>query len=259
MLFRSNRPALAAGRVNAVLATQATIPAALLKWVSIVFSVDVDTIGRNPILKDVFAVLDSVNVQAEKRIYESLATSEDTFLLFSKKGNLEPLHTSETKAFDISKPLSDIVSVTDDFYGSANVDDDETMIFAKALPAEFQYVSDRTVVVAGKGLVEALHTADQFGPFVIGKLRSDGVATTEVRSVSFSKQLSDTTHAGDEFNAVALTDDGEVMVFGKTLADSFTQSDFASVSAGKGLSESTSSSDELLPLDRKSTRLNSSH
>jgi hypothetical protein len=242
-----NRPALVAGRVSAAVDTQVTIPSALLKWVSIVFAVDVDTIGRNPILKDVFAVADAVDVRAEKHLNDLLVTSEDTFLLIFKKGNLEPLTTAEAKRFDIDKPLSDTVGVTDDFYGQANIDDDQTMVLSKTLPAEFNTVSDNTVVTAGKGLAEALFTADQIGPFFIGKAASDGIYLTEVRSVSFSKELSDSVDAGDEMNAAVMTDDGEVMVFGKNLADSFLVGDSSFVEAGKGLSESVGSLDELQP------------
>lgn len=220
-------------QVNAFHAeTSYVLPAAALQWIHIVMGASLDSIGFNKFFHEFQYVADEATVDLLKGVIDSVATVDETTYVLFKKGNLEALHTSEVRTFGMAKSLADNVAVTDDFYGTANTDDDETMVFSKAVPAELQTVSDSAHSSVGKRLTDAISKSDvQHTEF--GKGLTEAKTTSEAHHFDIEKQLNDVVDAGDEFNAVALTDDGEVMVFGKTLADEWTYSDSVSVQPEK--------------------------
>lgn len=221
-------------KVNTLKAgVQYVVPAAQLSYIYFVLDVAVDSIGYNKFVHDVSLVGDQAVLRVDKNFHESQAVVDETTYVLFKKGNLEDLHSSEAHSFSISKALADVVMATDDFHGLANADDDETMWFSKSVTAELLAVSDSVHVTAGKRVVDTIGKSDT-QHLEVGKGITENLGTTETRlTFDIDKQLSDTVDAGDEFNATATTDDGEVMVFGKTLSDSWTYSDAVSVQAEK--------------------------
>ena len=209
------------------------IPAASLSYTFFVLDVAVDSIGYNKFVHDVTVTGDVAVLGVSKTFTESQAVADETTYLLFKKGNLEELHTAEVRSFSIQKALSDVVATTDDFFGLANADDDQTMVFSKTLPVDYQVVSDSVDVAAGKRFADAL-SKDDSQTLEVDKGLTENLGTTEeLPTFDIQKQVDDVVDAGDEFNAVATTDDGEVMVFGKTLADEWTYSDSVSVQPEK--------------------------
>lgn len=228
--------------------TQCVIPAAAVAHVYIVLGVVLDSIGYNKFLKEIQVVGDQAALGVGKRFYEVQAITDSTTYLLFKKGSLETLFTTESRTFTMAKQFADTVHATDDFYGNANVDDDEVMLFSKTLTVEQQHVADVAHSSIGKRATDTVSKSD-VESMTFGKTRTDTATTSETKSFVISKNLTDTLHAGDEFNATALTDDGEVMVFGKSLFDSFTQADFVSVQAEKATNDTATVGDELLPFE----------
>lgn len=226
---------------------QYVIPAAALKFVNIVLNAELDPIGRNPIVSDIFVVADTASLGLLKPFYEVQPVTDAKVLVF-RKGLTETKITTDTRTFSLSRSIADLVAVTDDFQGNANIDDDQVMVFSKALSVEQQTVSDSASTAFGKRATDSAATADQKS-FAIGKALTDAPIFVDVKTVAYSKALADMVDAGDEFNAVALTDDGEVMIFGKSLSDAFTVADSSVNLVGKAASDSATVGDELLPFD----------
>ena len=209
------------------------IPAASLSYTFFVLDVAVDSIGYNKFVHDVTVTGDVAVLGVSKTFTESQAVADETTYLLFKKGNLEELNTTEVRSFSIQKALSDVVVTTDDFFGLANADDDQTMVFSKTLPVDYQVVSDSVDVAAGKRFGDVVGKDDS-QILEVNKGLTENLGTTEeLPTFDIQKQVDDVVDAGDEFNAVATTDDGEVMVFGKTLADEWTYSDSVSVQPEK--------------------------
>lgn len=237
---------LASSKAQALV--QHVIPAAALHAVYITLAVELDPIGRNKFIYEMQTVADLAVLGVGKNFLETqTAVDEATYVLF-KKGNLESLLTTETRRFAISKELADMVVATDDFYGSANIDDEQVMVFSKALSVEQQTVSDSSTTAFGKTTSDSVGSTD-VKALDYSKGLTEPLATQETQAFDIYKQLADQVDAGDEFNAVALTDDGEVMVFGKTLHDDFTTADEAFVEAGKAAESFATAGDELLPFE----------
>jgi hypothetical protein len=227
--------------------TTFVVPAALVSSVQIGILADTDPIGYNRFVKEFSVTTDYARVGFGKRATESVATADSTTYVLFKKGLNELKTTSEVRTFAISKSLADVVHPTDDFYGLANADDDETMTFGKSRSDSVHPTDVRTSSLS-KARTDSVAKADvQTSAF--GKRLTDANATADVRTASFQKSVADAVDAGDEFNASAITDDGEVMVFGKSQFDSFTQSDSVSVQPEKGVDDSATTGDYLQPFD----------
>lgn len=220
------------------------VPVADLKWIHIITGAVLDPIGFNRFIVEMQVTVDQATYQFGKRVLDSVASTDETTYVLFKKGALEQLQTSEVRSFDMAKDLQDVVDATDDFQGAANLDDEQIMVFSKALPVEQQVALDNAIVGTGKRLTDTFEKTDLLTAEV-GKGLTESLGTTEERTNSFEKSLSDSVDAGDEFNAVALTDDGEVMIFGKTLADEFTQSDSVSVQPEKGVEDAVATGDQI--------------
>ncbi len=224
---------------------QYVIPAAALQFVNILLTAELDPIGRNPIVGDISVVADSAALGVLKPFYEVQPTADTKVLVFGK-GLVETKITTDVSTFTLSRSIADLVGVTDDFQGNANIDDDQVMVFSKAMSVEQQTVSDNSVTSFGKRATDALTHSDQ-SLMDMSKALADAPIFVDVKTVNLSKQLADAVDAGDEFNAVALTDDGEVMIFGKTLSDAAVTSDVATNLFDKGQSDTLTTGDVLEP------------
>ena len=223
---------------------QYVLPAAALEWVHIVMGVAPDSVGYNRFIHEYEVVSDQAVLGVTKNLFESQTVADEATYVLFKKGLLEAQVTTEVRTFSMAKALFDVVDATDDFMGLANTDDEQVMVFSKTLSVEALSTSDQTTAAVGKQVTDTVEKSDLLTAEV-GKGLTENLGTTEERTNSFEKSLSDTVDAGDEFNAVATTDDGEVLIFGKTLDDEFTQSDFTSVQAEKGLQDDQITSDQI--------------
>ncbi|CAB5220380.1 hypothetical protein UFOVP236_42 [uncultured Caudovirales phage] len=222
------------------------IPSAMLSYVSIVLQAELDPIGRNPFVNDIFVVGDLARLSTNKGFTEVRHTSDTLLPFLFGKGLSETLHAIEVLKRDISKTLSENLHSQDDFNASVPTDDGEVMTFGKHVPDDAVTKSDVEHLTVGKRATENQTTSEQ-KHFDVTKGLSEYKLAVDYKSVTYSKPLFDSVDAGDEMNAQAITDDGEIMIFGKRVTDSFTQSDESTVQAEKGINDPVGSSDELLP------------
>lgn len=223
------------------------IPAATIKWISIMMDAELDFRGLNPVIKEIKVVTDTAALHFRKSAFDTETVTDERTLVLFRKVPQENLLASELKTFDLQRQISDEVDATDDFYGTANADDDETMWFSKALqPDHFTAGDNLDHINFGKNPADTAVTSDQIDSFFVGKGLTDSPITSEVRVVSIQKPLADTVDAGDEMNALAQTDDGEVMFFSKDVAreHQYTSDQIQSVDTGKSLADEAATSDD---------------
>lgn len=242
-------PKLTASWDATVYAATAIVPLAALKWFHIVYVAEEDYIGRNPVIRDISLVVDVARLGVGKGFADTNTASDYLHPFQLGKGLSEALSTAETRVFSIQKAFADYLTATDDFQGNANIDDDQVVIFSKSLAVEQQTVSDTSNTEFGKGVVDPVVTGDQLRVVDLAKGLTEAQNAIDVRTTSYEKELADAVDAGDEFNASAITDDGEIMIFGKTVSDTFVQSDEVSVQAEKNIDDPVAVGDQLQPFE----------
>ena len=221
---------------------QYILPAALVQHVHIVLGAQLDSIGFNRFINEYQFVADQKSLGVTKVFAEQQTISGTTYVTFTK-GLTESLHQSEVRRFSMAKALTESLHATDDFMGVANLDDDETMVFGKRL-TDAKTVSDVRTNAFTKRPTDSVHPAD-VETFSMGKALADTPDVSDVQTMAVQKNLVDSVDAGDEFNASAITDDGEIMVFGKTTWDDLTQTDSVSVQPEKAFTEAQTTADQI--------------
>lgn len=234
--------------ISAGVSVQRVVPLAAINWISIVMGAEVDYRGMNPVIHEINVVTDASRLLVGKRFFDSSATSDSYTLLVFKKAAVETLHPVDVKTFSLQRQISESLHSQDDFNASVPTDDGEVMTFGKHVPDDAVTKSDVEHMAFGKRSNETVASVD-VRSHSLSKPLSDAKSVSDVRVNQIDKPLSDTVDAGDEMNAQAITDDGEIMVFGKTTSDYHEVADEAIVEAGKNLSDSIGSSDELLPFE----------
>jgi hypothetical protein len=170
----------------------------------------------------------------------------------------------------LGKSLVDGVQSTDDFFGSANPDDDETMFFFKALNdvasktdsatlastksfSEVEATSDSKAVDYGKNLTEAKAAADT-ATSAFDKASAESVAQLDAASMYLGKALTDTATKADtdsrDFSKgrtdAVTSGDSIVELFGKNLSENEVTSDTKTFTYSKALSEAVQPTDDFL-------------
>lgn len=212
------------------------------------------TFGVSRVLLDTFESASTTSVQATKQLFSEFDVSD-----------------SFSRAASYNRNLLDVVSSTDDFYGSANVDDDQTARFGKNIITVLD-TTDTKLFDASKVLSSQTLTNDQnvlqvqkpFNSlaifehqtsFITGKNLLDLIDVSELVSkqtaktlnTSFAPEDSVSLQAGYfrtvqeqvEFDDSNLKSVFKVAVDSATLADSFTRV----VDFSRALSSSTASTD----------------
>jgi hypothetical protein len=224
------------------------IPFADIQWITVTYDAELDFRGLNKFPKEFQVVADAASVGFTKVRADSVGTADIHTLLLVKKNPNDPVHTADTRIVTYQKPLADAVDATDDLYGLADADDQQTMFIAKSLPVEYQQTADVQHGAFHKPFAEPQTTSDvQTASFA--KARSDTTVTTEVRTVTFEKPLADSVDAGDELNGSFQTDDGETMFLVKPLYDGIVQTDLQNCEVGKEAVDTFTQSDYLWPFD----------
>lgn len=106
---------------------------------------------------------------------------------------------SERISFDLSFHLADYLIATDDFYGLANIDDDQIASFNKVLHETPNSVVDLAVYTTGKILNDTINSVSQ-------ELAKD-----------LNKVFADTAYTTDDFYGLANIDDDQIASVGKVL------------------------------------------
>jgi len=148
-------------------------------------------------------------VSTDQSTFTELVTQAVAKILLDQTSNTEQL------VFDISAVYSDLVDATDDFYGEANIDDDQIATFDKVL-ADYATNSDTVTLVADfyRTFLEVAATTDQatfdFAKSVVdlatlserfaidfGTSRTETATTSETVQQDFSTQRTETVAQSD--------------------------------------------------------------
>jgi hypothetical protein len=119
-------------------------------------------------------------LQVTKRLLD-LVTNTSINTLTVTKALTEALTNSEYKQFNIVKLFEDSVDATDDYLGTANLDDDQYAYF-------------------GKTLVDYLSTSD-IQIYVVGNRQQDTVITADPKYALFTRIVADTTQNAEDISA----------------------------------------------------------
>ena len=153
-------------------------------------------------------------VSSDQSTFSDLVTQTVAKVLEDQTTNSEQL------AFDFSAEYSDLVDATDDFYGAANVDDDQIAAFDKVV-ADYATNSDIVITVAEfyRTFLETAYNTD-LATLDFAKSVLDAVAITEVFAVDFSTARTETATISETVSSDFDTSRTETV----TQTDLFTQS-----------------------------------
>lgn len=181
---------------------------------------------------------DETSLHPVKNTDDDLAYAGDaTTAYINKVATEEPL-TSEERAVNIIKVFFDHIGVTDDFYGDANPDDDQTMDFDKnvtvtdsdagVVDEQTSNVNKPSADVAGL-LERAVYTFSKLSAEEVAGLdeavvsflaaRADFTVFGDQYTTVFNKKLSDTLGATDDFLGQANLDDDQTSYVVKPLQE----------------------------------------
>ena len=222
-----------------------SVPFAAIQWVNIVYSVEVDYRGLNPVLSEITVVADTSALLVSKPFRESQSAVDELQPFVINKGIEENLPTTELVVYDYRKTLADSVDATDDLFGEANIDDDQVMFLVKGSIPEHLSVSDTDDILFGKNLEEQKSAIDSDPDFDVSKQVDDQADISEVVEVDYQKPISDQVDAGDEINGVVESDDGQTFFMQTSRSDSASVSDLYAPDFGKNPSDSLASTDEV--------------
>lgn len=236
----------AAGQAKALTAWQ--LPLANVHYILITYGAEVDYRGLNRLPKDISVATDASTLSFSKNVFDAEAAIDEHQILLVKKSPSEALHAAEVRTVSLYRSIGENLDATDDLYGLADADDQETMWLAKSLPIEAKHATDVQHSAIAKPFSEP-KTAIDVQTARIDKARTDHTTLSEERTSLIEKPLADGVDAGDELNASFLTDDGETMFMVKPLADEAVHGDQAVLEAGKTSEDAVATMDVLLPFD----------
>jgi hypothetical protein len=207
----------------------------------------------NRVQTETAGIAEAFNLDASKAVLESTATSEliqkTTVTEYS-----ETTTTSESFVKDATVALEELVDATDDFFGAANVDDDQIATVDKVVVdyathsevferlvsylrtfSELQSLSDFTTITADKAVLETANTAEQ-KIFNITNQRAETVVATEVKQLAFSTSFN---------NNLTGTTDNVTTQFdaNRTVTETVTKSDQTTLVTNKSVLETTTTSE----------------
>lgn len=222
------------------------LPFASIQWITVTYDAELDYRGLNKLPKEFQFAVDRYVSHFGKNVFDSDATVDQHQILLVKKNPSEALHAVEVRKYSLQKPLYDLVDATDDLFGLADADDQQTMFMSKSLPVESQHVSDVQHSSFAKPFSEP-KTAVDVRTAAVSKARSDSIATSEARTAVIEKPLADSVDAGDELNGSFVTDDGETMFLVKPFYEETPTSDVQHAQFDKVSTDTVASLDELQP------------
>jgi hypothetical protein len=162
---------------------------------------------------------DQTLLSTDKPVTEIITTSEASVLDINKQ-QLETVVSTETINKNVSTEFSDLVDATDDFYGEANIDDDQVASIDKVVSdyatnsdvfetlvnylrtfSELQSLSDFTIAVIEKNPIDVTITSEQ-QQFDTSKTTQDSLTSTDTPAISFSTDRTDSlTGTTDTFTS----------------------------------------------------------
>ena len=158
--------------------------------------------------------------QLVERVSSDQGTFSDLVTQTVGKLLLDATSNSEQLSFDFLAEYSDLVDATDDFYGAANIDDDQIALFDKVL-ADYATTYEEVVTVAEfyRTFLEVAASIDQ-ATLHFAKSVLETVATSEVVAIAFETARQEIAVISETVAASFSTSRSETV----TQAELFTQS-----------------------------------
>ncbi len=94
------------------------IPVTAIQWINIVFDVQVDTLGRNPVVYDISVVVDEARLGFGKNVSEFQSATDQLLPFQIGKGLTDQPASSDAYAFDLSRELQDAAIPVDAYAAS---------------------------------------------------------------------------------------------------------------------------------------------
>jgi len=167
-------------------------------------------------LIDTFIRTDTTSLGINKNIISPVGSTDNTKVSVEKLF-LESKQITERVVLvaNFRREFLDFVAVTDDFYGTANLDDDQTARFTKVV-VDYTTTLDTNTISSNLVKIEELTTSD-------------------TKYLQATKEFADAISKSDRFSAA----------FDKSVVDLSSGIDLFSVTVSKPLEETTSNTDEL--------------
>ena len=184
---------------------------------------------------DSASVSDDAVWAASKEFSETFGQREGPFV---GQNYVDPTYLAEDYVLDgnpiklLTKVIVDLLGVTDDFYGVANVDDDQIIVFGKSL-LDMPVTSDQANKSFSRTGVASAAVATDSAAVTTGKTLADVLSKSDILVRDVGKSLADSAN----------TADSETLAVSKTLADSAVFSDFLVTSTAKALQDTALLSD----------------
>lgn len=142
-------------------------------------SQDVLQVGFQKPQQDSVSVLDPKSIQLLKQLQSAYTTTEQ-FNLNYQKVSLETVTAGDvfSRVVNFTRNFESLADATDDFYGLANVDDDQTARFGKTLTS-FTETATQYTVVFGKSLNTGFIAQEQLTVDLTKPLNSQTTTDTE--------------------------------------------------------------------------------
>jgi hypothetical protein len=161
-------------------------------------------------------LVDQIAFSASKALSDATSIGVDVISFVPIKGIEDLATVSEQITYDFTYNLSDVVQTTDDFYGNANIDDDQTAQVGKGLLDE-SVLSDSvtSTTLYNRSVDESIATND-VNSFLSAKSIVETVTSIENIAVNASKSLSE----------IAIASDTYLQAFTKSLSETATFSEY---------------------------------
>jgi hypothetical protein len=193
------------------------------------------------LFNDTFSRTDVKQIRYGKNLLNSVGTTTELVKLAYKKAADDSVNSTDllTRVVSYKRTFTEYIDATDDFYGSANVDDDQ-------------------IAQVGKTLVSWLASTD-IKSIRLASVKLDFASVLDQKSVRLTKPFSDTETATDQvrFNpgkalaSPVLGTDTSIVNTGKKLLDTMPVSDVKLVRAAKVLLDTTIFGDQFRYLGKK--------
>lgn len=215
----------------------------------------VKSFSRAPIF-DSIGKSDVVRLNPQKNLVEIKYNIEGPA---TGQNYVDPTYFAQDYSYDgfptklFNKSLLDSVDATDDFYGEANVDDDQ-VVFVNKTVADNAATSEALGKTFNRpGVVDSFAASD-LSVRLTSKRPTDTVTFSDASSRSYGKALTDTSNLSDalvrqyfkSFTDSTSSTDARVFSIAKSLSDSALAADAAAKSITRSLSDSFSSSDSAV-------------
>jgi hypothetical protein len=152
------------------------------------------------------------------------------------------------RVVSFNRQFTELLDATDDFYGAANIDDDQVMWLLKSIPVERLTIADVDSLEVGKNFTEAQSVSDDDN-LEVGKNLDEPLSASEQVSYDYAKGFEEQLDATDDLDGIATTEDDQTAHLYKFRTDAFSTADSEDIEFGKNPTDTVPTSDVIGPFN----------